>query len=285
MPIRTDLAMESLSAGRSDTGRLRGVRSTERLRDGFHVTEVEILDGDGAEAVGKPIGRYVTLDCGRVTPENFGASANALADELRPFLPSDERAPVLMVGLGNRAVTPDALGPLAAEHTMITRHLALAQPDKFGELRPVAALAPGVLGTTGIESLELIFGAAERVKPAAVLAVDALASASVERLCSTVQISSSGIVPGSGVGNSRAALDQSTLGVPVIAVGVPTVVDAATIAEQLCGSPPSDDRYGAMFVTPREIDRQVGEMARLIGTALSVALHGVDVDTVSAWLA
>ncbi len=285
MPIRTDLALESLGAGDPKAGRLRGVRSTERLRDGFRVTEVEILDEDGARALGKPIGRYVTLDCGQVTPENFNASAAALAAELRPFLPSDTHAPVLMVGLGNRAVTPDALGPLAAEHTMITRHLALSQPNEFGELRPVAALAPGVLGTTGIESQELIFGAAERVRPAAVLAVDALASASVERLCSTVQISSGGIVPGSGVGNSRAALDESTLGVPVIAVGVPTVVDAATIAEQLCGSPPSDDRYGAMFVTPREIDRQVGEMARLIGTALSVALHGVDVETVSAWLA
>lgn len=285
MPIRTDLALESLGAGDPDSGKQLGVRSTERLRDGFRVVEVEILNEDGAHAVGKPIGRYVTLDCGQVTPEKFTASANALAAELRPFLPYDTHAPVLMVGLGNRAVTPDALGPLTAEHTMITRHLSLAQPGEFSDLRPVAALAPGVLGTTGIESQELIFGAAERVRPAAVLAVDALASASVERLCSTVQISSSGIVPGSGVGNSRAALDESTLGVPVIAVGVPTVVDAATIAEQICGSPPSDDRYGAMFVTPREIDRQVGEMARLIGTALSVALHGVDVETVSAWLA
>lgn len=286
MPARTDLALESLRLGSPDSGELRGVRSEERLRSGTHIVEVEVLDERGAAAIGKPTGRYVTVETGRLTPETLPALAETLAAELRAFLPEDTRAPALVVGLGNRAVTPDALGPLAAAHTMVTRHLTTHTSDaRFASLRPTAALTPGVLGTTGIESAELILGAAERLRPSVVIAVDALASLAVERLCATVQIASSGIVPGSGVGNSRAALDEATLGVPVIAVGVPTVVDAATVAEQLSGVTPENSRYGRMFVTPRDIDRLVADMARLVGAAVSMALHGVDYDYAAAWTA
>lgn len=284
MPVRTDLALESLRLTSPEAGELEGIRSEERLRGGTHVVEVEVLNGRGAEAISKPVGRYVTVEAGPLLPETLPALAEALADELESFLPEDRLAPAMVVGLGNRAVTPDALGPLAAERTMVTRHLVEFTGDgRFRSLRPVSVLTPGVLGTTGIESADLIAGAAERMKPAVILAVDALASLDVTRLCSTVQISSSGIVPGSGVGNSRAALDRKTLGVPVIAVGVPTVVDAATVAEQLTGAAPRESRYGSMFVTPRDIDRLVGGAARLVGAAISMALHDVDYDYAVEW--
>ncbi len=277
MPVRTDLALESLRLTSPETGALAGVRSEERLRGGTHIVEVEVLDDTGAEAISKPVGRYVTVEAGSISPEALPTLAEALAAELESFLPEDRLAPAMVIGLGNRAVTPDALGPKAAERTMVTRHLVeFSGDDRFRSLRPVSVLTPGVLGTTGIESADLIAGAAERMKPAFILAVDALASLDVTRLCSTVQISSSGIVPGSGVGNSRAALDRETLGVPVIAVGVPTVVDAATVAEQLTGSSPHESRYGSMFVTPRDIDRLVDGAARLVGAAISMALQGVD---------
>ena len=228
---RTDLAVEARELTRQGAGatELEGVRAREETREGYPVTRVEVLNETGAKALGKPVGTYITLDLAalaRREEDAFPRAARALAAELgllcKDVPPS---APVLVVGLGNRAITPDAIGPGAADHTLVTRHLVERAPEHFGSFRPVAALAAGVLGTTGVESGELAGAVAEKVRPACVIAVDALASRSLHRVCTTVQLSDTGIVPGSGVGNHRYALDRETLGVPVIAVGVPTVVE------------------------------------------------------------
>ena len=203
--------------------------------------------------------------------DSFARAVRAVAGLLEPMLPSAGEA--LVVGLGNRAITPDLVGPLAVEHTLVTRHL-VERLEIFGHLRPVAALAAGVLATTGVESGQLIQAVVGRLKPACVIAVDALASRSVERLCRTVQLSDTGIVPGSGVGNHRMALSRETLGVPVLAVGVPTVVEASTLVMDLLGGEDAIELPGAeLFVTPREVDSRVADLARVIGYGVSLALN------------
>ena len=167
--------------------------------------------------------------------------------------------PVLAAGLGNRAMTCDAVGPAVVDNLLVTRHMIRAMPRQFADFRPVAAVCPGVLARTGMEALELVRGAVERVHPAAVIAVDALAARDSARLCATVQLSDTGLVPGSGVGNRRSALDQGTLGVPVLAVGIPTVVDV-------------DPEVG-LFLTPRDIDQRIRELGRLLGYGITLALQ------------
>ena len=286
---RTDLAVEAaaLTKMEQETPVPEGVRLSDEKREGCPVTRVEILDGRGEAALGKPAGTYVTVDLsGLVKREEnaFSRSCRALAGELRHLLHLagvEEKAPALVVGLGNRAITPDAVGPGAADHTLVTRHLIHQAPEHFGSFRPVAALAAGVLGTTGVESGELAQAVAGKVRPGCVIAVDALASRSLDRICSTVQLSDTGIVPGSGVGNHRFALNQETLGVPVIAVGVPTVVDGATLALDILEEAGRDDLDpaalrgvgGSLMVTPRDIDQRVKDMAKVIGFAIDLALQ------------
>ena len=284
---RTDLALEAAQLWRESAGEaaeLPGVESAEGLREGYPVTTVRILDGRGEQALGKPAGTYITLELdglARRESDAFGRAARALAAELAPLLPRDPRAPALVVGLGNRAITPDNIGPKAADHTMVTRHLVEQVPEHFGAFRPVAALAAGVLGTTGVESGELVRAVAEKVRPACVIVVDALASRSLSRVCTTVQLADTGIVPGSGVGNARFALNAQTLGVPVIAVGVPTVVDAATLAADVLAQAgradlDPDALRGAgdgLLVTPRDIDARVADLAKVIGYGINLALQ------------
>lgn len=286
---RTDLAVEAaaLTKTEQETPVPEGVRLSEEKREGCPVTRVEIVNSRGEAALGKPVGTYVTVDLtGLVKREEdaFPRSCRALAGELRHLLHLagvEEKAPALVVGLGNRAITPDAVGPGAADHTLVTRHLIHQAPEHFGSFRPVAALAAGVLGTTGVESGELAQAVAGKVRPGCVIAVDALASRSLDRICSTVQLSDTGIVPGSGVGNHRFALNQETLGVPVIAVGVPTVVDGATLALDILEEAGRDDLDpaalrgvgGSLMVTPRDIDQRVKDMAKVIGFAIDLALQ------------
>ncbi|MCF2676770.1 GPR endopeptidase, partial [Pseudoflavonifractor phocaeensis] len=206
----------------------------------------------------------------------FGRGARAVAGVLRELMgPEGEKGGALVVGLGNRAITPDAIGPKVHEYTLVTRHLVEGVPEHFGSFRPVASLAAGVLGTTGMESGELVQAVCRSLKPAWVIAVDALASRSLERLCRTVQISDTGIVPGSGVGNHRFALDEKTLGVPVLAVGVPTVVYGATLAADLLGRDdlPPLGRGGELLVTPKDIDSQVGDLSKVIAYGINLALQ------------
>lgn len=263
MSIRTDLAIEAKQLWENsaeNTTRLEGVRARTYRRGGNELTCVDILDARGEKALGKPAGRYLTLELPR-GPAIQGP-AEALAQELRALLPG--QGTVLAVGLGNASVTPDALGPLAAARLLLTRHLIEHLPEQFGSWRPVCAVCPGVLATTGIESAELVRGAVAHTKPSCVIVVDALATASADRLCRTVQLTDTGIVPGSGVGNRRSGFSRQTLGVPVLALGAATVTDAAALCEN------ADER---MIVTPRDIDEKVRYLAAVLAAAINLALH------------
>ena len=255
--FRTDLAAEDIPRG---GGELPGVRSEAFDRDGFRVTRVEILDPQGASALCKPVGNYITLDVETFfqrRENSFGEAVSLLAELLRGLIPLKAADSVLVAGLGNSAITPDAVGPETAALTLATRHLRERLPEEFSSFRPVSVFRTGVLGTTGLESAEVIRSLCRAVRPDAVVVVDALASRSAERLCRTVQLADSGIVPGSGVGNDRAELSRRVLGVPVTAIGVPTVVDAGD----------------GLIVTPRDIDRCVRDAGKLIAYALNLALH------------
>ena len=278
---RSDLAVEAREIWAAEEGgEPAGVTLEKRQRDGFPAEVVRVTTRAGARAIGKSMGTYVTVDLSdllRRAPDALERGARAIAGELALLLPPGGGT-VLVVGLGNRAITPDAVGPLCLRHVLVTRHLVEELPQHFGMLRPVSALAAGVLGDTGVESGELAAAVVERLRPACVIAVDALASRSLERLCRTVQLSDAGIAPGSGVGNHRRALDRETLGVPVIALGVPTVVDGATLALDLLEGAPVPpgvlgERGRDLFVTPREIDVRVADAARLVGYAINLALQ------------
>ena len=253
--IRTDLALESgaLESG----GRVAGVETRQEEVAGFGVTEVRILTREGEQALDKPRGTYLTLDLSGYRTAGTDAlprAVEAVGSCLGRLLPRERTGEALVVGLGNRSVTPDAIGPRCADHVLVTRHLTHRDPEQFGSFFPVAALAAGVLGTTGVESGELVRAVSDRIRPGFILAVDALAARSVRRLCTTVQIADTGITPGSGVGNARTALNRDTLGVPVIALGVPTVVDGATLAREFGG--------------PAE-----GELAKVVGYGINACLQ------------
>ena len=278
LTVRTDLAVEAHALWRESAGettRLKGVAAREEQAEGMTVTRVEILDQEGARALGKPEGTYLTLDISplwRREEDAFPRAVRAVAALLGPLLP--EEGPVLAAGLGNQAMTADALGPRSVDHLVVTRHLGEGLP----QLRPVAGLGAGVLGTTGMEVAEWVRGAAEQVGPAAVIVVDALAARDLERLCATVQIADTGLVPGSGVGNHRMALNRETLGVPVISVGVPTVVDAETIARDLLGEAGAvpkalNGRGRRFFVTPESIDQKIRDLSKVLGYGINLALQ------------
>ena len=287
LTIRTDLAAEARDLWRESAGettRLPGVRARDEEAQGLPVARVEILDAEGERALGKPPGVYLTLDVAALWRREEGIFARvvrAMAELLGPLLPE---GPVLAAGLGNPAMTPDALGPRTLDHLLITRHLQ--------EVRPVAGLGAGVLGTTGLEVAEWVRGAAEHVKPAAVVLIDALAARGLDRLCSTVQLSDTGLIPGSGVGNHRMALNRETLGVPVLSVGVPTVVDAETVARDLLADSGAEEapllagRGRRLFVTPDSIDAKIRELAKVVGYGLNLALQpDLEIEDLDALLA
>lgn len=281
MAFRTDLAVEAIENHKTAAA-LPHVRQSDRTLEGFAVHEVRILSEDAAREIGKPQGRYLTLELDaliRREEDAFPRACKALSTLLRELLPHPNDGPVLIAGLGNRMITPDAIGPQTADHVIATRHLVAQSPAIFADWRPVSALAPGVLGQTGVETGEVICGVLDRVRPAAVIAVDALAAGRLSRLLRTVQLADTGITPGAGVGNARAALNKETLGVPVIAVGVPTVVDGATLAHEISsqlGQPACealDDLSQPVMITTRDIDREVADISRMIGYAVNTALH------------
>lgn len=281
MAFRTDLAVEAIENHKTAAA-LPHVRQSDRTLEGFAVHEVRILSADAAREIGKPQGRYLTLELDaliRREEDAFPRACKALSTLLRELLPHPNDGPVLIAGLGNRMITPDAIGPQTADHVIATRHLVAQSPAIFADWRPVSALAPGVLGQTGVETGEVICGVLDRVRPAAVIAVDALAAGRLSRLLRTVQLADTGITPGAGVGNARAALNKETLGVPVIAVGVPTVVDGATLAHEISsqlGQPACealDDLSQPVMITTRDIDREVADISRMIGYAVNMALH------------
>ncbi|MBQ3549106.1 MAG: GPR endopeptidase [Oscillospiraceae bacterium] len=267
---RTDLAVESLENLKNEKtfSSFKGVEMEERSREGFSVTTVSVTDEAGAQAVGKPVGRYTTIDLRpyfRRADGFFLRACRCLAAEVQALLPVSLADGVLVAGLGNRAMTADAIGPLALESLLVTRHMVERQRQQFRHLLPVSALPTGVLAQTGMETLEHLRGAVEAVHPAAVIVIDALAARERTRLCATVQLGNTGLVPGSGVGNHRKAINRETLGVPVLALGVPTVIEATHL-----GGAAAEE---TLFLTPRDIDGKVGELSRLIGYGLSLALQ------------
>ena len=274
---RTDLAMEARELWQESAGEmtaLSGVEARDECRDGIPVNTVRILDQEGERALGKPRGTYVTLTVEGLAARRediFRRAVRAVAGalwELGRELPPREL--ILVVGLGNRDITPDAVGPKVHDQMLVTRHLLRQMPEQFGGLRPVASVAAEVLGTTGVESGELVRAVCDAIRPA-----DALASRSLKRLCSTIQLSDTGITPGSGVGNHRMGLNRESLGVPVLAVGVPTVVDGATLAADLLGAEelPRLEAGRELLVTPKDIDSQVSDLARVIGYGINLALQ------------
>lgn len=269
---RTDLAVETaeeLSSSRDIFSPGTGVTRTESLHCGCPVTRIRVATDAGAALLGRPPGAYVTVDLRPLLSRQeplLPRAAACLSRELRALLPPGEGT-ALVVGLGNSAMTPDAVGTAALEHLLVTRHLLQAMPRQFAGLRPVASLRPGVLSATGVETLELIRGAAAHIRPAVVIVIDALAARSRHRLCATVQLSDTGLTPGSGVGNHRKAVNARTLRLPVVAVGVPTVIDGAA----LCGD--EDAAPSGLFVTPQDIDRRIRDMGALLGTAITLALQ------------
>ena len=293
---RTDLALEARELWQESaqrTTRLSGVKATKTKQEGYPVTRVDILDNRGEEALGKPQGSYLTIDLTSFWQRKtdfFERAVRAVGSQLKGLLPAE--GPVLIIGLGNAAMTPDAVGPLAADSVLITRHLIAAMPRHFAGFRPVAVFRTGVLGTTGVESAEAVRGLAEEIKPALVIAIDALASRRVGRVCTTIQLSDTGIIPGSGVGNHRAALNRETLGVPVFAIGVPTVVDAATLAADLLEEsgvenvrPESLQKEGqGLMVTPQDIDQQVRDLSKVIGYGINWARQDLEIEEINALL-
>lgn len=288
--IRTDLALEAHESA-ARMGRPDGVLVEKFDRGDVKVSRVKVLDGRGEQAIGKPVGTYVTVETGKLDDVGGGYSeaAEAVAAEITQMLQKVGGGLVLVAGLGNAGMTPDALGPRCVKNVLVTRHIAgeLTKIEGLEGLRAVAAIAPGVLGQTGVETGEIIKAVVEKIRPAAVIAIDALASRRTSRLGNTIQIADTGINPGSGIGNMRFAITNETLGVPVISIGVPTVVDAATLAIDVLegagiDTPPEDeekirasvDPAGvSLFVTPRMIDLIVEHAASLVGFAINRALH------------
>lgn len=296
----TDLALEAAAALRGDAhAEIHGVRMTEQKHEAATVTWVEVLSPAGEQQVGKPMGNYITIESQGLRRRNRDlqeAVGQVLTGELAKLLNLGENSSALVVGLGNWNATPDALGPRVTAKLLITRHLRGFVPAEVaGGLRAVAALSPGVLGITGIETAEVILGAVQRIKPDVVICVDALAARNIERIGTTIQIADTGINPGSGIGNTRKGLTRETLGVPVIAIGVPTVVHASTIVHDsmealssqyqlspLFDSPQKrremmssvlNPTVGELVVTPKEIDDLIEDMAKVIAGSLNAVLH------------
>lgn len=285
MEFRTDLAIERQEITNSST--FDGVTVKKHGEENAEITEIEIVNDSGAQKIGKPKGKYVTIEIPEFSTDSelLDGRLTAVKNAIIGLLPKGNGA-VLVAGLGNSDITPDALGPETAKSIFSTRHIdnQLAKELGFQQLRPVSAITFGVLGQTGIESVEIIKGVVKTTQPCAVITVDALASRSLRRLGNTIQMTNTGITPGSGVGNHRAEINEQTLGVPVIAIGVPTVVDAATLVSDITGKSeiPESERQRAenMMVTPREIDVMVSRAAKLVSLSINCALQpDIDAET------
>ena len=283
MNFRTDLALEQKEYLKKDV--LDGVLCETFSHADSKITRIKVINEQGERTLGKPQGNYVTVEtknfssCHSITDE----SMETVRDELQRLLP--ESGTVLTAGLGNVKITPDALGPKCSENIFATRHLKKEFAEKLGlgGLRPVACINPGVLGQTGVETGEIIAGAVRTVSPSAVIVIDALAARRLSRLGCTVQIATSGIIPGSGVGNARAEISEKTLGVPVISIGIPTVVDAATLAHDIISESNGQDtpefqdsvepHSAQMMITPKEVDIMIERASKFLAMAINCALQ------------
>lgn len=308
--FRTDLADERRDLYKKANkieNEVDGIEAEEeQITDKIKVTRVKITNEQGEQAIGKTKGNYITIDIQKmniITEEEALKASETLANELRKLVENkiQSKEDVLIVGLGNEEVTPDALGPNVVKDIEVTRHIINYLPQYIDEnARPVSAIAPGVLGTTGIETLEVIKGVVDNIKPKLLIVIDALASRSMERISSTIQLSDTGIVPGAGVGNTRKELTQNTLGIPVIALGIPTVVETAVVVndaldlfiEKLQQEAKSNDYLNQLkeednyeqikeallpkdfnfIVTPKEIDELILNMSEVVARGINMSM-------------
>lgn len=308
--FRTDLASErrEIYQKANNLKQIEGIEvAEEEINENIRVERVKITNDNGAQAIGKPIGNYITIDIKKLklAQENdISKASEVLSNELRTILDShiEKQGEILVVGLGNVYVTPDSLGPKVINEIDITRHLINYLPQYVEEgTRMVSAISPGVLGTTGIETVEILKGIVNNIHPKLVIVIDALASRSIERISSTVQISDTGIVPGAGVGNTRAEISLNTLGIPVVAIGIPTVVELATLvsdgidifidrlqekaeSNDFLNKLQQEDKYEEvkealnvgeynMIVTPKEIDGLIENMKDIVARGINFAIN------------
>lgn len=308
MGVTLDLAMEAREIVRGETGReVPGVRVDKESFDHAAVTTVHIENKEAEALMGKPVGKYITIEAPMIRENNPDAHrdvAKALATQLEKLLQgTDMDANILVVGLGNWNATPDSLGPKVVGKCLVTRHLFRYAPQELqGGMRPVSAIAPGVLGLTGMETAEIIKGIVDKTQPQLIIAIDSLAARSVDRIATTIQIADTGINPGSGIGNKRAGINEETMGVKVIAIGTPVVTPAAVIAQDAiekyiqntsgwAGDTSAAIKQvlepfgGNLTVTPKEIDTLIEDVAHIISGSISMALHpGIDPDDYAYYL-
>lgn len=319
--ISTDLAVEAKEyIEEQSKSKISGVDYVEKVKDDVKIATVTVATDEGAKTMGRPKGTYITIDIpsyAHYDSDTMDILGKAMAAELTPLIKLKENETALVVGLGNRMVTPDALGPKVVSKLMITRHLKQLVPESIDEgIRPVCAIAPGVLGTTGIETLEVIKGVVERVKPNLIICIDALASRKMDRVNSTIQIGTSGISPGAGIGNHRLQISEEALGIPVIAIGVPTVVHATTLAhdtielvlnELIANATEGSNfytvvnglnerneelinevltpRFGDLVVTPKEVDLIIESLSKIIANGVNISLQpALDQDDINRYL-
>lgn len=309
--FRTDLASERKDLYRKANNlkeKIDGIETEEeKVNDNINISRVKVTNENGKNAIGKPIGNYITIDFKSLKiagNDEIQTASEVLTKELKELLQKhvEPQDPILVVGLGNIYVTPDALGPKVINEVDVTRHLLEYMPEVMDKsTREVSAVSPGVLGTTGIETVEILKGIVDNVKPKLVIVIDALASRSIERISSSVQLADTGIVPGAGVGNARKELTQESLGIPVIALGIPTVVEAATIAadsltlfiqkvqeqgesNDFLNKLQEDDKYNIIkeilapeeynfIVTPKEIDALIEKMKDVVARGINFAIN------------
>lgn len=322
---RTDLAIESDALNNTEVqnSEIEGVAITieKNLGKDITVTWVKIKDENGSKTMGKPIGNYITIESETMKQNSVRLHENIIkimADKLSKLKKLNSDTSILVVGLGNWNITPDSLGPKVISKVLVTRHLLENLPEEIDKsVRMVSAISTGVMGLTGMETGEIVKGVVDNIKPDLIIAIDALAARKTSRINTTIQISDTGISPGSGVGNTRMALNEKTLGVPVIAIGVPTVVDAATMVNDtmnrildemsaqtkkgsefynMLQSISEEEKYslildilepysGNMFVTPKEVDSVVDGLADIIGNAINIALHpGIDIHDINRYV-
>lgn len=316
--IRTDLALENREINKEHT---RGIHIEKEEEASFVITRIKVINEEGSRDLRKPIGNYITIDIPGLNKSDEDLKdeiSQVLAKEIKLLGKTKEDSKVLIVGLGNWNITPDSLGPKVVDRVLVTRHIFVNYNKEIDEtVVSVAALSPGVMGITGIETGEIIKGVVEKIEPDLIIAIDALASRKMDRVSTTIQISDTGINPGAGVGNNRMEFSEKTMGVPIIAIGVPTVVDAATIVNDtldlIIDSLKSEANVGSEFynllsdinseekyiliqevlkpymknliVTPTDIDVVIEDVSIIIANGLNIALHpGIDLEDVNRYI-
>lgn len=322
--IRTDLVLEAreiYQKDHKDDFDMDGIEMIKESEGDIKVTTVKVKDENGSKKIGKPKGNYITIDMPKFTSfdgETMDRVSKVVSEVLERLIDKDVKKTALIVGLGNWQVTPDSLGPKVTEKIMVTRHLQTVMPEAIDEsIRPVSSISPGVLGVTGIETVEIIKGVVEKIKPDLVICIDALAARRLERINSTIQIGDTGISPGAGVGNNRKQINEETLGVKVIAIGVPTVVDATTITndtidlviDSLISSANNGSEFYKMLksldknekenlirevisskriemmVTPKDIDLVVNSLSKIIASGINMVMQpNMDMEEISKFI-